>query len=314
MNFDLADLRALVAVAELGSFHAAADTLHLSPPALSRRIQKLEDVLGVRLFERTTRHVRLTVTGREFSSKARAVLDDLESALLGIQEVAAMRTGEVTVACVVSAMDAFVLNVLRRYHARWPNIKVRTVDAGATEVLSAVIQGEAEFGLNFIGVQEPDIDFEPIVREPYVLICPRDDPIAEKAEVGWPELAGRDLIGGWKGSGNRLVLDLALANLLPRPRWCYEVRRLSTIPALVEAGLGIAAVPRLLMAASAHPKLACVPLVAPVVVRTLGLIRKRGRPLSPPARQLYDSIVQAHVQPGTQHSAQTTGLLQALQH
>src|SRR5688500_12118547 len=108
MNFDLADLRALVAVAELGSFHAAADTLHLSPPALSRRIQKLEDVLGVRLFERTTRYVRLTVTGREFSGKARTLLDDLESALLGIQEVAAMRTGEVTVACVVSAMDAFV--------------------------------------------------------------------------------------------------------------------------------------------------------------------------------------------------------------
>jgi DNA-binding transcriptional LysR family regulator len=215
-----------------------------------------------------------------------------------------MRTGEVTVACVISAMDAFVLTVLQRYHARWPNIKVRTVDAGATEVLSAVVQGDAEFGLNFIGAQEPDIDFEPIVREPYVLMCRRDDPMAEKAEASWQELAGRDLIGGWKGSGNRLVLDLALASILPRPRWCYEVRRLSTIPALVEAGLGVAAVPRLLMTTCGHPTLACVPLVAPIVMRTLGLIRKRGRQLSPAARQLYDLIVQAHVQPETQHTAE----------
>jgi DNA-binding transcriptional LysR family regulator len=293
MNFDLADLRAFVAVAELGSFHAAADTLHLSPPALSRRIQKLEEVLGVKLFERTTRFVRLTVTGREFSRKARTLLDDLESALLGIQEVAAVRNGEVTIACVVSAMSAFVLDVLKRYHAQSPNIRVRTMDAGATDVLSAVIQGEAEFGLTFIGMQEPEIEFEPIFREPYVLICRKDDPLADRAQIAWAELAGREFITGWRGSGNRLVLDLALGNLLPRQRWCYEVKRLATIPALVEAGLGIAAVPRLLISESAHPALVCVPLVDPTVMRTLGLIRKRGRPLSPPARQLYDMISEA---------------------
>src|SRR5205823_10826397 len=90
MNFDLADLRAFIAVAELASFRAAAETIHLSQPALSRRIDKLEDALGVRLFDRDTRNVELTAVGRDFARKARSLLDDLDVMLLGI----ARRGGE----------------------------------------------------------------------------------------------------------------------------------------------------------------------------------------------------------------------------
>ncbi|MES2565146.1 MAG: LysR substrate-binding domain-containing protein, partial [Pseudomonadota bacterium] len=181
-----------------------------------------------------------------------------------------------------------------RHHARSPNIRVRTMNGSATYVLSAVIKAEAEFGLNFIGVDEPEIDFEPLVRDPYVLICRKDDALAQHENVKWSQLATRVLISGWKGSGNRLTLDLALATHLPRLCWSYEVKRLSTIPNLVEGGLGIAVVPRLLIQESGHPTLACIPLVDPIVVRTIGLIHKHGRALSSPARQLYDLIAAAH--------------------
>src|SRR5947209_19356234 len=103
MNFDLGDLRAFIAVAELASFRAAAEAIHLSQPALSRRIEKLEDALGVRLFDRDTRNVALTAVGRNFSYKARSMLDELDNTLLSIREVAASRLGEVTIACVPSA-------------------------------------------------------------------------------------------------------------------------------------------------------------------------------------------------------------------
>jgi molybdenum-dependent DNA-binding transcriptional regulator ModE len=83
MNFDLPDLRAFVAVAKLGSFRAAAEELHLSQPALSRRIEKLEGALGVRLFHRTTRKVDMTTVGREFSHRANELLSNLEQSLMG---------------------------------------------------------------------------------------------------------------------------------------------------------------------------------------------------------------------------------------
>ncbi|MCZ8412095.1 LysR family transcriptional regulator, partial [Achromobacter dolens] len=88
MNFDLADLRAFLAVADLGSFRAASEALHLSQSALSRRVDKLEAALGVQLMTRTTRKVELTTIGRGFVPRARSVLNELESALVGIRDVA----------------------------------------------------------------------------------------------------------------------------------------------------------------------------------------------------------------------------------
>jgi DNA-binding transcriptional LysR family regulator len=101
---DLDDLRGFVAVAELGSFHAAADALHLSQPALTRRIQKLEATLGVQLIDRDTRQLRLSSVG---FFKAKRVLDDLDAAVLGIRELGDRATGEVTIAAVPTATIIF---------------------------------------------------------------------------------------------------------------------------------------------------------------------------------------------------------------
>lgn len=290
MNFDLADLRAFVAVAELNSFRAAAESIHLSQPALSRRIDKLEGALGVRLFERTTRSVSLTAVGRDFSHKARSLLDDLEASLLSMHEVAASQMGEVIIACVPSAVYYFLPKVLRDYHEKYPKIRVRIIDDSANAVLESVARGEADFGINFIGTQEPDIEFQAILKEPFVVACRRDHPLARKRKVTWAELGQFDYLTVNKGSGNRLLVDLALTNSDVRPSWCFEAKHVSTLLGLVEAGLGIAVVPRLSMPQGEHATLAMVTLVEPAIERSVGLIRRRGRELPPAARQLYQMI------------------------
>jgi DNA-binding transcriptional LysR family regulator len=286
MKLALSDLEAFVAVAELASFRKAADSLHLSQPALSRRIAKLERVLGVRLFDRTTRSVELTAVGREFAAKARALLSELEL-LVAMGDIAATRAGEVTVACVPSAAYYFLPELIGRYHERFPGIRVRIIDEGANRVLAAVVRGEADFGIDFIGTQDPDVDFQPIVEEPFVAVCRRDHPLSHKRSVTWAELGRHDYMTVSKSSGNRLLIDLALARMSERPRWFYEVSHVSTLLGLVEAGLGVTAVPRLAMPQAGHPTLASVPLVEPTVTRILGLIRRRGRSLPRAAQELY---------------------------
>ena len=297
LDFDLNDLLAFRAVAELGNFRRAAETVHLSQPAFSRRIDKLEQALGVRLLERTTRRVTLTAVGRDFERRTRDLLDELDATLLAVRGVAATRMGEVTVACVPSTVNYYLSDVIARYHALSPKVRVKVLDAGANEVLAAVARGEADFGLNFVGAQEGDLEFESLAEERFVAACRRDHPLAKLRRVTWAQLGQYDYISVGRASGNRVLLDQALAGLALRPHAIYETQHVTTALGLVEAGLGVAAVPSMAMPAPDHPLLASVPLVEPAVTRKVGLIRRRGRSLSPAARQLYDLFAQAKERP-----------------
>jgi DNA-binding transcriptional LysR family regulator len=290
-HFDLDDLAAFRAVAETANFRRAAEKVHLSQPAFSRRIDKLEQALGVRLLERTTRRVSLTAVGREFERKVRALLDEVDHTLLTLHEGAAPRGGEVTVACVPSTVNYYSTAVIRRYHEANPRVRVRVFDAGANEVLAAVSRGDADFGLNFIGAQEGDLEFQPLLEERFVAACRRDHPIAKLKRVRWAELAEHAYIAIGRASGNRLLLDQALAGAAARPQSRFETQHVTTALGLVEAGLGVAAVPSMAMPAKDHPLLVSVPLVEPVVTRKIGVIRRRGRPLSPVAQGLFDRFV-----------------------
>ncbi len=286
--FDLNDLHAFRAVAELGNFSRAAEAVHISQPAFSRRIDKLEQALGVRLLDRSTRRVSLTAVGRDFARKVQVLLDDLDVTLLGLRGVAATRTGEVTIACVPSTVYYYVSQVVQRFRGQYPKIRVKVLDAGANEVLGAVLRGEADFGLNFIGSQEPELEFSPLREERFVAACRRDHPLAKKRRVAWADLAAYDFIAVAQSSGNRLLLDQALAGLAVRPVTVCEAQHVTTMLGLVEAGLGVAAVPAMAMPGQDHPLLVSVPLDSPVVTRHVGLIRRSGRTLAPAAQHLYD--------------------------
>ena len=292
LQFDLPDLQAFAAAAELKSFRQAAEAVHISQPAFSRRIEKLEASLGVRLFDRDTRNVELTSVGREFARKIKRLLDDLDETLLGLQAVGGARMGEVTVACVPSAVYYFLPQVLRDYHARYPRIRVRIHDASANEVLSVVSSGQADFGVNFLGDEEAGIEFQSIFEERFVLACRRDHPLARKRKVGWAELGPYDFMTVSRSSGNRMLMDLALAGTAVRPQSVYEAQHVTTLLGLVEAGLGVAAVPSLALPAKDHPVLASIPLEDPVVSRSIGLIRRKGRSFTPAAERLYELLAQ----------------------
>jgi DNA-binding transcriptional LysR family regulator len=288
-KFDLPDLQAFTSVASLKSFRAAAQSLHLSQPALSRRIDKLEAALGVKLLERTTRRVSLSNTGREFARKAQSLLDELDATILGMEDLAMQRSGIVTLACVPSATRYFLPQVLQKFHAQFPRIRVRIHDAHASAVLEAVSQGEADFGLNFLGQQEASMVFKPLLQERFVLACRSDHPLALRRHVKWAELKDHAYLSVGASSGNRLLLERALAGLAERPQPVFESRHVQTLLGLVEAGLGVAAVPQLAMP-TIQSDLIAVALISPAVKRELGLITQRGRSLSPAAKELYGFI------------------------
>jgi DNA-binding transcriptional LysR family regulator len=294
MNFDLSDLRAFVAVADLASFRAASEALHLSQPALSRRVDKLEQALGFRLFERTTRKVELNAMGRAFLPRARHVLGELEAALLGMVDLSERIHGLVTVACIPSAVDNFVAGVVRDFHQRFPGIRVRLLDQTAADILLSVARSEADFGITYLGMREPDLEFEPLAAEPFVLACRPDYPLARKRRVRWAELAEHACVVLAPGSGNRLLMDQGLAHVAARPRWTCEVQHVPAQLSLIAAGVGVGAVPRLSLSGGAGASLVGIPLVEPALVRHVGIVRRRGRPAGAAAQAFHDALVAAH--------------------
>src|SRR5690349_12298934 len=174
MKIDTLGVQAFLAVAERGSFRRAAESLHITQTALTRRLQNLEENLGVLLVERTTRSVALTLIGREFLPRARRLLTDLSGALNEIRETGRARRGDVSIACVPTVGVRYLPEVMREYSARHPENRIKIFDHTSAGVAELVLRREVEFGINIGGPLHSDLDSVPLTSDRMVLVC-RDD-------------------------------------------------------------------------------------------------------------------------------------------
>jgi len=292
INFALLYLRAFLAVFDHASFHKAAELLNLSQPALSRRVQGLEARLGAPLLERSTRQVAPTAAGRRLEPMARRLLDEFESSLLSISGIGERQSGQITIGSIPTAVIYFLPRVIKHFNSRYPLIRLRVLDRSPEEGLECVVHGEVEFGINMIGSTEPDLRFTHLMDDPYVLVCRRDHPLAQKRNIAWRDLAGHPLIRiGRPNSGNRALLDSALTKANVRLDWFHEVNNLTTALGLVQAGLGASILPRLATPPRPHPEITAKAIRMPEVTRAIGIVERRKGRLSAPAKYFRDMLL-----------------------
>ncbi|MDR9835256.1 LysR family transcriptional regulator [Herbaspirillum huttiense] len=293
INIETAELQAFLAVARQSSFRAAAEGLFITAPALSRRIENLEQALQERLFDRTTRRVSLTPAGELFRVHAQAVMDELELAVRSVEQGMAHRREQVTVACVPSVANNLLPLVLKPYARTHPNVRVRIIDENAAEVLESVRKGEADFGVNFIGAQEAEIDFQALTRERYLAVMPAHHPLAAQSSLHWKSLAGEKLVSVSSSSGNRSLIDNAFSRVPQRPVIQYETNHVAGAISLVAAGLGVALLPELAIRNAPYKGIVARPVTSPVLSRAMGLITLKGRVLKPAAATLAHALREA---------------------
>ncbi len=290
MRIDILGVQAFIAIADHNGFHRAAQALHITQTALSRRLQNLETFLGVRLVERTTRSVSLTPIGQNFLPQARRLLTDLAMALVEIRETGKSLRGDVTIACVPTAGVHYLPRIVQRYAALHPDNRIRILDDASSDVAAAVWRREAEFGINMQGADDPQFTSIPLLKDRFVLVCRDDHPLAHKKRLSWKQLSKHALVLAGAESGNRPLLDLALEKRRIKLRSYYEVQRSSTAVGMVAEGVGATVVPELALQKSAYPRLRVIRLADPVVSRTLVLLSRAKVHLTPAAQALYDLI------------------------
>ena len=282
MQISLEDIRAFTLVNDLAGFGRAADHLHLTQSALSRRIAKLEDHLGARLLERSTRSVRLTALGREFLPAAHRILREYERSLSAFEDVVARRSGTVAMASLMTVSFGVLPDVLRRFHDDHPGLRIRLLDDTGERIADKVRSGQAEFGVDMDHALHPELRFEPVIWDRYMIACHRSHPLAGDKPVRWSDLAGHRIVGLGEESG----IGRQISNAVPDFPWTFEVQHLSSLLGFLTAAAGAGVVPMLAASGLLHPDLVLRPLIAPEMGRRIGLIFREKGELSPAAASL----------------------------
>lgn len=298
MNFEVLDLRALMAVVELGSFSLAAARLNMSQPALSRRIQKLEALMGGRLLERTTRHVAPSALGQQLLPLLQHALNELDTTIEGMRDLGGPGAGLVTVCCLQTAVPYFIPRVLLRFQEMHPRVRVRVLDMTAQEAMRSVARGECDLAITTPpGEGDAELLVEKLMDDPFVLACRTDHPLARQEAVHWRDLQHHAVIVSARTSINRALINDALQGAGLRLPWTYEVLHMSTALSLVKAGLGVSVMPRLAVPEGQDVDLVARPLRDPVVHRSVAVVMRRSRPLSGPAAQFLSLVREARQPP-----------------
>lgn len=292
MRIDFPGLEAFVAIAERGSFNRAAVHLNLSQTALSHRMRKLEDDLGVRLLMRTTRQVTLTPAGLELLPKAQAAIEGLTGSIDALRRQSRARHQHIAIACLPTIAVAYLPAVLAAFARKHRGVSVQVLDNSASEIADHVQSGRAEFGLTIVSSNRWDLDITPLMKEPFVLVCPVGHRLASAESIQWSDLENEPLVRVSPQTGNRVLIDDALGTRRDALDWRYEVQHLATAVSIVRTGIALAIVPRLALGITATDGLVTVPLRNPSVSRTLGIIARHGVPISRTAMALRDLIVQ----------------------
>lgn len=290
MKIDTIGIQAFIAIAAEGTFQKAADALHITQTALSRRLQNLEATLGVKLVERTTRHVALTRIGSEFLPHCRRLLTELQTSLLEIRESGKAHRGDISIACVPTAGVYYLPRIIKEYSMRYPGNRVKMLDHLSPGVTDAVLRREAEFGIAQSGLQHPELSTIPLLQDRYVLICRDDHPLAKRKKLSWKQLDSSRLILPSHVRTNRAQLDAALSGRDVALEPQFEVGRSSTAVGMVAEGVAAAVVPGLAIQRHAYPNIRVVPIADPIVSWTLVLVARKTAHLSPAAQALYDML------------------------
>ncbi|MCA0922514.1 LysR family transcriptional regulator [Pseudooceanicola nanhaiensis] len=317
IGFDFADLEAFLVLYETGSFVAAARHLGQSQSSITRRVRKLEEELGTRLFERTTRSVRPTQAARQLRGRAQAMMDEARGTLRALRDVGP-GTGAramVTLAHLPGTGPGVVDPVLGLYGAAQDAARVRLLELPAEAVAEAVREGTAEIGITGMGADLSGLTGETLGEDRIGLVMLADHPMAGEGPLSWEALEGQRLIltapGGADGTGtgregtgstgidrpgtdssgiDRAGIDAVVAERVPGLLWRHEVPGASRALELVRAGLGVALLPRAAVPLRDGSGLAWRALEAPVVARRLALVTRPGGALSEAAQALCAMI------------------------
>jgi len=286
-------LRAFLAVYQLRQLSAAAQRLFVTQSAVSMLIRQLEEGLGTRLFDRTTRSLKPTAAAEEMLATVERVLRDVDSLSADFRELATLERGRVTLAITPTLAAMLLPDALRIFSQQHPKVRVLVNDCAPDQFISRILGEHVDFGIGTPERPGAEVETERLMRDHLALVCRSDHPLAKARVVRWTDLGRHPVITVRPGYGVRPLIDGTAAEAGVALDVVNEVSFLSTALWMTACGMGASIMPSAFARAAGDPSLVIKMLSAPRVSRDISVVTKRGHSLSAAARTFIDVLKQS---------------------
>lgn len=290
MNFDVRQLRAVLAVAEHGSFTRAATALNLSQPALTVQVRALEETLGLKLFDRNTRNVALTRVGRGLLPELRRLLRELDTLLDETRQLARMAGGMVRIAVLPSFASSLLPDVISGFRALHPEIGFTLRDVIASGVVELTLAEEVDLGITGGPTEDAELELLLSSVDRMHAVFPAGHALDDGTSPTLAALIRHPLVLMSRATSVRAVVDAAIVAEGLTAEVAAEATYMSTAVGMVRAGMGVAILPETAMEIGALSMLRSALIDDPRMARSISVIKRRGRTLPPASLAFLDHL------------------------
>ncbi|MGO3929843.1 LysR family transcriptional regulator [Rhodopseudomonas pseudopalustris] len=287
---NLRQIRAFLLVAKYRSFTRAADELGLTQAAVSLMIREFEAGIGMPVFARSTRSIHITPVGQGLQPELERILSDLDKVFSAVSASISIRKGNVRVASLSSIAVRLLPSTIARCRQQHPAISISIRDDTSAKVLEQVKSAAADFGISTNDAPSTEIDFTPLFSEKFSVVCSRAHPFAKLHSIGWGKLCETPYIGMTEETGIGRLIGQIEQRQSRNLNTVIQVSQLSTVLGQLEENLGVALLPETAKPSPRHHALTSIPLSGLNIVRSIGILRRVDRPLSPAASAVADAI------------------------
>lgn len=293
---EISALRAFLAVAETASFSLAAEQLHLTQPAVSKRVAALEEELNTRLFDRISRRISLTEAGRQLLPRVRQIIYELEDIRRSISNLNGQVSGRLTMGTSHHIGLRRLPPALKRYSRRFPGVQLDIRFMDSETACSAVLQGDLELAIVTLPTEPiSNLTTRPIWHDPLLFVVSTEHPLANRHRVSLTDLIGYQAVLVGQGTYTHRILEQALLPLGLNLNIGMATNYFETLKMMVSIGLGWSLLPESM---THDPELQVLDIRELQLSRTLGAVTHTNRSLSNAARAMMDACLEDATLPG----------------
>lgn len=274
---DLRNLKYVLEVANMHNITKAAEKLHLTQPTLSKMVKGMEDELGVTLFDRSGKYVKLTDAGMAAMEQIKLIIGAVDNLYITLDDISTLKAGSIKIGLPPVISSVVVPRVVAPFQKKYPNIAFELIEEGSKNVENMVLEGSIDLGAVLLPVKEGSFGIKPYVREHLALVVHKSHSLAGQDEISLNDLRDEPLILFAKGFAMRQHIIEACFSAGFEANIAYESAQWDLLVELVSAGLGIAFLPEPLCEKVSNPNVRIVPLRNPSIPWNVVLIWNKER-------------------------------------